>query len=431
MSLEDAPVQSDGSGLDDEKLHKFIGKFYIMPEDDNTIFENPFEMEHQVEGNHHRSQVSYVPGDSSTDIIDEPEEEESSGQAEVRSSGQQGPIVTTAADGTKIIQHAITNPPPSKPTPKPEIKPEGTIVSGIRYPKPNTTKKVYTRNGTRITQFNTGMKFDNGTKDPSWKFIPDEYVPGFSDNDGQPNAAGYKYRDRDGEEQKGDLIKQQLKEAVKENNPNYKLHKDDEKGMVDELESIHSESNSSDSRSFAVENQAANSTSSHTDSDNPAKTYPNTLNAAKTKVKSADEPTYQNKAANSLFYHVKPIVSHSQTRHLKHKEQKFSFRPKNTWLGQGQEQSKRGDKHLGAKKKSRHYHLLESKGDNKGERVKKHKKVKNFVRKMPEAAEVRKPTESKYTTTFIQISTGFEPAVTDLVRHHPEERLCSTVEVIQ
>lgn len=160
-----------------------------------------------------------------------------SGQASKKELGMynQGVQVYHAADGTRILQHAPTALPPNKynvTSPVPGLKPTQNIHAGIQYPKANSTKVHYReKDGTRITQFNTGIKENSGTMNSSWEFIPNEYVPGFSDDDGQPNAAGYKYRNRPGEKEKGNLIKEQVGEAVKENNPSYQY--DSEEKLAD------------------------------------------------------------------------------------------------------------------------------------------------------------------------------------------------------
>lgn len=249
----DLPVQSDGSGLEDSEFHNFLGKFVILPEDEEAnILESSFDVQHHVEDPHYRSKVSYAPdgtkviehernatspGNSEETSVDKASSEGAASNASAPGpSGQggsgfdvneQGLQISYAADGTKIIQHAPTPVPLNKynvTTPLPGPKPTLSIHYGIRYPKPNTTQqKYYLKDGTRITQFNTGIKMDNGTIKPKWQFLPDEYVPGFSDDGGPPNAAGYKYRNREGEKEKGKLIKQQIKEASKENNPTYQF----------------------------------------------------------------------------------------------------------------------------------------------------------------------------------------------------------------
>ena len=248
LDFQNAPIQSDSSGFDDSEFHNFQGKFLVIPEDEEAnILENTFDAKHRVEDPHLRSQVTYT-ADGTKVVQYEPNEKspkkngseatnpnDSSGDGNsfapetVNNSDplKQGLQVSFAPDGTKIIQHAPTALPPNKynmTTPVPGPKPTISIHSGIKYPKPNTTKSLYyIQDGTRITQFNTGIKDNNGTMKPKWAFIPDEYVPGFSDDDNQPNAAGYKYRNRAGEQEKVKLIKEQMNEANKENNPTYQF----------------------------------------------------------------------------------------------------------------------------------------------------------------------------------------------------------------
>ena len=270
LEVQDVPVQSDSSGLDDREFHNFVGKFVLLPEDEEAnLLESSLDLSHRLEDPHFRSKVSYAadgtkviehePGENITTSNESQRAEQgsddvSAGQKSGTSPSQmniskqdgsgdfdaykQGLQVSYAADGTKIIQHAPTALPPNKynvTTPVPGPKPTLSIHHGIRYPKPNTTQtKYYRKDGTRITQFNTGIKESNGTMEGSWEFIPNEFVPGFSDSDGQPNAAGYKYRNRQGEKEKGNLIKEQINEAGKENNPTF--HYKSEGDMVSSLE---------------------------------------------------------------------------------------------------------------------------------------------------------------------------------------------------
>ena len=50
------------------------------------------------------------------------------------------------------------------------------------------------------------------------QFLPDKHGHGFSDDDGQPNAAGYEHRNRAGKIENGKIRKQQNDEASKEHN---------------------------------------------------------------------------------------------------------------------------------------------------------------------------------------------------------------------
>ena len=275
LEVQDVPVQSDGSGIDDSEFHNFVGKFVILPEDEEAdLLETSLDLSHHLEDPHSRAKVSYTvdgtkviqhePGENITSsnesqkALDNQASSSSQGhdsgdtvvgqksgmsqsnskQADPTASGdfdvnKQSLQVSYAADGTKIIQHAPTALPPSKykvTKPVPGPKPPPSIHYGIRYPKPNTTQtKYYRKDGTVITQFNTGIKDDNGTKEAGWDFIENEHVPGFSDDvDAQPNAAGYKYRNRAGEKEKGKLIKEQINEAINENNPTYQFKSEED-----------------------------------------------------------------------------------------------------------------------------------------------------------------------------------------------------------
>ena len=155
------------------EYHKVVGKFVILPEEDTNIFNDDTEdLEHRIEDPHFRSKVSY------------------------------------ASDGTKIIQHDSGEKPTPPPTPAPETPPPPAPIP-FRKPKANTTTTKWMKDGTRIIQFNTGIEEKEGTNQPSWKFIKDEYVEGYSDDndtiDTGANAAGYKFRERPGEKTKIDL----------------------------------------------------------------------------------------------------------------------------------------------------------------------------------------------------------------------------------
>ena len=332
LDLQDVPVQSDGSGLEDSEFHNFLGKFVILPEDEEAnILESSFDVQHHVEDPHYRSKVSYAadgtkviehePNATAPGVSEGPNSNEETNSEESASDisapgpsngfdvHEQGLQVSYAADGTKIIQHAPTPVPPNKynvTTPIPGPKPTLSIHYGIRYPKPNTTQqKYYLKDGTRITQFNTGIKTDNGTMKPKWQFLPDEYVPGFSDDDGPPNAAGYKYRNRAGEKEKGKLIKQQIKEASKEHNPTYQFTA--EKDMANSL--TKQGNNGSDTGTPGSTKRYDPSKFTHSlqtaVANNPATTNNNITYASKT-------VEFSPKVVHTVLYDVKPLIPHRQ-----------------------------------------------------------------------------------------------------------------------
>ena len=343
LEVQDVPVQSDSSGLDDSEFHNFVGKFVILPEDEEAnLLETSLDLSHRLEDPHFRSKVSYAADgtriiqheskentssyskEQQTDVDSESrnssKEQDSDNTVAGQTSGMspsQGNItkqeksgdfdvykqdlqVSYADDGTKIIQHAPTALPPNKynvTTPVPGPKPTQSIHYGIKYPKPNTTlTKYYRKDGTRITQFNTGIKSDNGTMDASWAFIPDEYVPGFSDDDEQPNAAGYKYRNRAGEKEKGNLIKEQIDEAVNENNPTYQFKSEGD--IVNELNKP--SHNKTDTNQLGSGNQNLLKSSSIKDT---AKKY---------------QP-------ERVLYEVRPLKPHHYIGHRAESEQKRGF----------------------------------------------------------------------------------------------------------
>eukprot|EP00795_Rhopilema_esculentum_P013023 gene13023-3793_t len=149
LDFQNAPIQSDSSGLDESEFHNFQGKFLIIPEDEEAnILENTFDAKHRIEDPHLRSQVTYT-ADGTKVVQYEPNEKsaktngseannanDSSGDGNsfapktVENSDplKQGLQVSFAPDGTKIIQHAPTALPPNKynmttpvPGPKPTI----------------------------------------------------------------------------------------------------------------------------------------------------------------------------------------------------------------------------------------------------------------------------------------------------------------------
>ena len=337
LEVQDVPVQSDSSGIDDSEFHNFVGKFVILPEDEEAnLLETSLDLSHHLEDPHSRAKVTYTvdgtkvvqhePGENITSSNESqkaldnqagsPSKGQDSGdavvgqksgrsqsnskqteqQTEQTASGhfdvnKQSLQVSYAADGTKIIQHAPTVLPPgkykvTKPVPGPE--PPHSIHYGIRYPKPNTTqRKYYRKDGTVITQFNTGIKDDNGTMDASWDFIENEYVPGFSDDgDAQPNAAGYKYRNRAGEKEKGKLIKEQINEAISENNPTYQFKSEED-----------------------VANDLNKPSRNKTDSSSVSGKNGNLLKSSPVKESAK---SYQ---ADAVFYDVRPLRPHRYMEH--------------------------------------------------------------------------------------------------------------------
>ena len=406
LDLQDVPVQSDSSGLEDSEFHNFLGKFVILPEDEEAnILENSFDIQHHVEDPHYRSKVSFAP--DGTKVIEHEPNATSPGNSQRVNSNQErnsegttsdasapnppsqagsgfdvnehGLQVSYAADGTKIIQHAPTPVPPNKynvTTPVPPPKPTLSIHYGIRYPEPNTTQQRYfLKDGTIITQFNTGIKTDNGTMKPKWQFLPDEYVPGFSDDDGPPNAAGYKYRNRAGEKEKGRLIKQQMKEASKEQNPTYQFTA--EQDMVNSLNK--QGGNGSDAG-------APGSTKRYDPSKlikplpiavakNPATAYNNITYASKT-------VEFSPKVVHTVLYDVKPLTPHRQKDY-----------------GAGQKESETGTRRdaNGHSKDKKKYHEFAKSFTGKSKLGKKKKKKSSNKKKI------------KFTKTALKSSLNMMP----------------------
>ena len=284
LQFQDVPVQSDSSGLQDNEFHNFLGKFVILPEDEEAnMLENSFDLSHRLEDPHSRTKVTYSDDSTSANVHKSHESTSksaqfqrtgvnnsssglkdqhlgsdgstaslgnmsagasSNGSTRQKSSDNSDVKVWHAADGTKIIQGMPPTLPPTLPPTKEEAtatvpieKPTEKSADDVEDSGPKPTIKTVLMDGTIITQQNTGITEGNGTIEPSWKFIPDEYVPWFSDDSGQKNMAGYKFRNRPGEKEKQKLIKEQLVNAVKENNPSYKF-KSEEK-MLKDLEESH------------------------------------------------------------------------------------------------------------------------------------------------------------------------------------------------
>ncbi len=113
-------------------------------------------------------------------------------------------------------------------------------------------------------------------------------------------------------------------------------------------------------------------------------------NQAPKTVKQSSKYSSNVAVANSVFYNVKPLVSHSHPRHLKRTHHKFDVgsKSKGKWLRQESTQINRDEKHKGAMKKSTKYHLLGSKKEHGKLDRSRGKKLKiNQFKKMPAAAE--------------------------------------------
>ena len=76
-------------------------------------------------------------------------------------------------------------------------------------------------NGSEDSQLHnfSSKSADKETIKPSGQFLPDKHVPGFGDDDRQPNTAGYEHRNRAGKIENGKISKQQNDEALTEHNP--------------------------------------------------------------------------------------------------------------------------------------------------------------------------------------------------------------------
>ena len=193
---------ADNTDLGDGKFHDVKAEFLVLPEESTNMFEPPpFEGGHKIEGSHRNGakiSASTLDDEERTFFkMDKGSDKDDGSTADEDGSGSGASESSGSGDKTNVVQYDPFATPKAAAVAPPKPQPEAG--SPLIEPKPHSTSVKFMLNGTKITQFNTGIKDNKGTKTAGWKYIPGDTMPGFQDTK-EKNAAGYKHLSRPGEE---------------------------------------------------------------------------------------------------------------------------------------------------------------------------------------------------------------------------------------